>query len=112
MLWVDNMCIPKKAAHPLDAHLMMDFWYKLENAVPLTEYIGYFSPVKGVAEQVKADADKAKADGDTETANALTVVSETAFPTEAQLANAYTYKQLNEADERVWNELFNQVVQG
>ena len=113
MLWVDNMCIPKKAAHPLDAHLMMDFWYKLENAVPLTEYIGYFSPVKGVAEQVKADADKAKADGDTETANALTQSSRRPRSRrEAQLANVYNYKQLNEDDERVWNELFNQVVQG
>jgi spermidine/putrescine transport system substrate-binding protein len=112
MLWVDNMAIPKKAAHPLDAHLMMDFWYKLENAVPLTEYIGYFSPVKGVAEQVKADADAARADGDTETADALDVVSQTAFPSQAELDQAHTYKQLTEADERVWNELFNQVVQG
>jgi spermidine/putrescine transport system substrate-binding protein len=112
MLWVDNMAIPKKAAHPLDAHLMMDFWYKLENAVPLTEYIGYFSPVKGVAEQVKADADAARADGDTETADALDVVSQTAFPSAADLAKAHTYKQLTEADERVWNELFNAVVQG
>ena len=40
------------------------------------------------------------------------MVSQTAFPTEAELANAHTYKQLTEADERVWNELFNAVVQG
>lgn len=112
MLWVDNMAIPTKAAHPLDAHLMMDFWYKLENAVPLTEYIGYFSPVTGVPEQVKADAGTARTDGDAETANALDVVSQTAFPSDAELANVFTYKQLTEADERVWNELFNQVVQG
>ena len=34
----------------------MDYWYTLEAAVPLTEYIGYFSPVKGVQEEVQADA--------------------------------------------------------
>ncbi len=112
MLWVDNMCIPKKAEHPLDAHLMMNFWYDLANAVPLTEYVGYFSPVKGVAEQVKNDADAARAEDDTETADALEVVAATAFPDDAALANVFTYKQLDEAEEQQWNDLFNEVVAG
>ncbi|HEX6140827.1 MAG TPA: spermidine/putrescine ABC transporter substrate-binding protein [Candidatus Limnocylindria bacterium] len=111
MLWVDNMAIPKNAAHPLDAHMMMDFWYRLENAVPLTEYVGYFSPVKGVAEQVAADAETARAD-DPEWADALEVISETAFPSEADLAKVHNYKRLTEDDEKVWNDLFNEVVQG
>ena len=52
MLFVDNMAIPNFAQHPADAHKLMDYWYTLEAAVPLTEYIGYFSPVKGVQEAV------------------------------------------------------------
>jgi spermidine/putrescine transport system substrate-binding protein len=110
MLWVDNMCIPNAAKHPVDAHVMANFWYQLDNAVALTEYIGYFSPVKGVAEQVKADADEARANGDTETADALDVVSQTAFPDNATLQNVNTYKVLDESEERAWNDAFNQVV--
>ena len=112
MLWVDNMCIPRRAEHPLDAHLMMNFWYELENAVPLTEYIGYFSPVEGVPEQVQADADAAREEGDTETADILDVVAETATPSEEALANVHRYKVLDEEEERQWNERFNEVVAG
>jgi spermidine/putrescine transport system substrate-binding protein len=109
MLWVDNMCLPKNSAHPLDAHMMMDFWYKLENAVPLTEYIGYFSPVKGVVEQVKQDAKDARAD-DPEWADALEVIAATAFPNQQALDNVYTYKDLSEDEEAQWNDLFDEVV--
>lgn len=112
MLFTDNMCIPKKAANIEGAHKLIDFWFKLENAVPLTEYIGYFSPVKGVSEAVKADADAAAAEGDQETADQLNVVSETAFPTEAQLAKSYHYKILTEDEEAQWNAAFNEVVAG
>jgi spermidine/putrescine transport system substrate-binding protein len=112
MLWVDNMAIPKGAAHPVDAHLMMDYWYRLDPQVALEEYVGYFSPVKGVAEQIKADAEQARADGDTEWADALDVISATAFPDNATLSNTYTYKKLTEEEEATWNDLFNQVVQG
>ncbi|HET7140940.1 MAG TPA: ABC transporter substrate-binding protein, partial [Candidatus Limnocylindria bacterium] len=109
MLWVDNMCLPKNTAHPLDAHMMIDFWYKLENAVPLTEYVGYFSPVKGVVEQVQQDAKDAKAD-DPEWAAALEVIAETAFPSQEALSNVHAYKQLSEDEEREWNDLFDEVV--
>ena len=112
MLWVDNMAIPKAADHPLDAHLMMNFWYELDNAVPLTEYVGYFSPVKGVAERVLDDADQARKDGDKEWAKALEVISATAFPSNEALANVHTYKQLTEDEERQWNDAFNEVVAG
>ncbi|MFN2483783.1 MAG: PotD/PotF family extracellular solute-binding protein [Candidatus Limnocylindria bacterium] len=112
MRWVDNMCIPKGAEHPLDAHLMMNFWYELENAVALTEYIGYFSPVEGVVERVREDADAAAAEGDQETADILEVVAETANPSEEALQNVHTYKVLDEDEEREWNDLFNEVVAG
>ena len=112
MLWIDNMAIPKGAEHPLDAHLMMDFWYDLENAVPLTEYVGYFSPVSGVTERVLEDADAAEAEGDTEWAEALRVISETANPTDEVLEQVHNYRKLTEEEETQWNDLFNEVVAG
>lgn len=112
MLWVDNMAIPNKAAHPLDAHMLMDYWYTLDAQVPLTEYIGYFSPVKGVADRVMEDAQTARDEGDTEWADALDVIAATAFPDNATLQNVYNYKKLTEDEEREYNDLFNQVVSG
>ena len=112
MLWVDNMAIPNGAAHPLDAHMMMDFWYELGNAVPLTEYVGYFSPVSGVTERVLEDADAAEAEGDTEWAEALRVISETANPTDEVIAQVHNYRKLTEEEETQWNDLFNEVVAG
>jgi spermidine/putrescine transport system substrate-binding protein len=111
-IWADNMCILRRAEHPVDAHMMMNFWYELENAVALTEYIGYFSPVVGVAEQVQADAEEARAEGDDEWADALEIISATAFPDEATLARVHPGKILDEAEEREWNDLFNALVAG
>jgi spermidine/putrescine transport system substrate-binding protein len=111
MLWIDNMAIPKNVAHPLDAHMMMDFWYDLENAVPLTEYVGYFSPVTGVTERVLEDAEAAETD-DPEWAAALRVISATANPTDEVLANVHNYRKLTEDEEAQWNDLFNEVVAG
>ena len=112
MLFIDNMCIPNKAEHPLDAHLLMNFWYDPANAATLTEYVGYFSPVKGVAEQVTKDAEAAAASGDKETADALKVVAATSYPTPEALKNVFNYKVLNDEEERTWNEAFNEVVNG
>lgn len=112
MLWVDNMAVPVNARHPLDAHLMMDFWYDLENAVPLTEYVGYFSPVEGVTERVLEDADTAEAEGDTEWAEALRVISATANPTDDMIAQVHNYRRLTEEEEEQWNDLFNEVLAG
>jgi len=112
MLWVDNMAIPKNVAHPLDAHLMMNFWYDLANAVPLTEYVGYFSPVSGVADRVLEDKAAAEAEGDTEWAAALEVIAATSTPSEEALANVHNYRRLTEDEEGQWNDLFNEVVAG
>ncbi len=112
MLWVDNMAIPNNAAHPIDAQALMNFYYDTGNATMVTEYVGYFSPVMGVADQVKADAQAAKASGRPYRAHTLQVISQTAFPDDAALANVYTYKVLSEDEERTWNDLFNQVING
>jgi len=112
MRWVDNMAIPKNAEHPADAHAMMNFWYDPANAVPLSEYIGYFSPVKGVPDLIRKDAQAAAASGDKATAAQLNTVADTVTPSAAALRNVYTYKLLDDAEEKQWNEIFQKVVSG
>lgn len=110
LLFVDNMIIPNHTPHYADAHAMMDFWYDLDVATAHTEWVGYFSPVAGVPERVLQDAQTARDEGDEEWAMQLEVISQTAFPTEDQLANVHGYKVLSEDEERTWNNLFNEVV--
>lgn len=112
MRWVDNMAIPNKAAHPVDAHMMMNFWYDPANAVPLSEYIGYFSPVKGVPDLILKDANAAEAKGDKTTAAQLRVVAKTVNPTPDELQNVFNYKKLTEAEELAWNSVFETVRTG
>ena len=112
LLFVDNMVIPNGAQHPADAYTLMDYWYTLDAAVPLIEYIGYFSPVKGVREQVLIDAQTARDEGDTEWADQLEQIARDSFPDQDQLDNVFNYKILSEDEERQWNDLFNEVVSG
>jgi spermidine/putrescine transport system substrate-binding protein len=112
MLFVDNMVMPNFADHPADAYKLMDYWYSLEAAVPLTEYIGYFSPVKGVQEQVQADANAERAANHTIRADRLDQIARDSYPDPTEMQNVFNYKQLTEDEERQWNDLFNQVVNG
>jgi spermidine/putrescine transport system substrate-binding protein len=111
LLFVDNMVMPKVVDHPADAYALMDYWYTLDAAVPLTEYIGYYSPVKGVREAIVADAQEYRDAGDDEDADYYEQVARDSFPDQGQLENVHEYKQLTtEEDERQWNDLFNEVV--
>jgi spermidine/putrescine transport system substrate-binding protein len=109
-LFVDNMVIPNGSQAYADAHMIMDFFYDLEVAVTHTEWVGYYSPVAGVADRVLADAQAARDEGDEETALILEEVARTAIPTQEQLALTHQYKILTEEEETTWNDLFNEVV--
>lgn len=112
LLFVDNMVIPNGAEHLADAYRFMDYWYTLEAAVPLTEYIGYFSPVVGVQEQIRLDAQAERDAGHTRYAAKLDQVAIDSFPTAEQLANVFNYKIMTEEEERMWNDLFNEILNG
>jgi spermidine/putrescine transport system substrate-binding protein len=112
MLFVDNMVLPNNVEHPADAYKLMDYWYTLDAAVPLTEYIGYFSPVVGVQDRVQADADAERAADHPIRADRLDQIAHDSFPDPAVMQNIYNYKQLTEDEERQWNELFDPVVNG
>jgi spermidine/putrescine transport system substrate-binding protein len=114
ILWTDNMAIPKGAAHPNAALEMMDYLYDPENAAQVAEWVNYITPVPGAQEIITQHADDAEAEGDTETAEYLRAVAESplVFPTQEMLDRLYSYKVLDEEEERTWNELFQEVVQG
>jgi spermidine/putrescine transport system substrate-binding protein len=112
MRWSDNMALPKRCKHPIDAHELMDFWYDPVNATTLSEYIGYFSPVKGVPDRIKADATEAQSGGDKDTADQLRFIAGTIEPTAEELKKVFYYKVLGEDEERQWNEQFQDVVTG
>lgn len=110
MLWTDNMVIPNGSQRRDDVHKLMNYWYDPAAATTLSEYVGYFSPVASVPDRVRADADAARGEGDTEWADQLLVIADTISPTSEQLDNVYPYKQLDEAEEGEWNQLFADVV--
>ncbi|MBB2743317.1 UNVERIFIED_ORG: spermidine/putrescine transport system substrate-binding protein [Microbispora rosea subsp. rosea] len=58
-IWTDNMMIPKTATNPVDAIMLMDFFYDVNVAGHLAEYINYVTPVPAAKDVIAADATKA-----------------------------------------------------
>jgi spermidine/putrescine transport system substrate-binding protein len=108
--WNDNLVIPKKAAWIDQAHKLMNYWYDPTAATTLSEYIGYYTPVTGIAERIKADADAYRTDGDTDNADYYDAVSPTVAPSADDLAKTFDYPQFeNPDDEKAWNDMFLEV---
>lgn len=111
VLFIDNMCIPKRAQHPADALAMMDFVYRPEIAAQITEYVNFICPVPAAQDIIRRHAAEAEAAEDREY---LETVAESplVFPTDDMLARLHSYKTLDEEEERLWNELYQEVRQG
>jgi spermidine/putrescine transport system substrate-binding protein len=103
ILFVDNMCIPQNAEHPVDAHLMMDFVYQPEIAAQMTAWINYISPVPE-AQDILLESN----DAYTRKVARSTLV----FPTPEMESRVHSYKDLDPEEEQVWNELFDEVIEG
>lgn len=99
--WVDNMAIPQDAAHPIDAHKMMNYVYDPQVQADITAWIGYISPVPEVQEIIS----KYKDSFSQGVAN-----SPLSFPDEELEAELHHYRDLDEDEETQWNDLFNEVV--
>lgn len=109
MRWNDNLVIPKGGASIDNAHKVMNYYYDLEAATMLSEWIGYFTPVKGIGEKMLEDAEAARAD-DPEWADTLEAMAPTVVPTADRTANTFTDKELSEEEETEWNDLFEVVL--
>lgn len=111
ILWTDNMAIPKGAQHPNAALAMMNHVYDPENAAQIAEWVNYITAVPGAKDVILQHAEEAE---DEEDAEYLRTVAESplVFPTADMLERLFSYKVLDEDEERQWNELFQDVVQG
>jgi spermidine/putrescine transport system substrate-binding protein len=107
MSWTDNMAIPAGAEHPTDAHLFMNHVYDPRIAANITEWVWYESPVDEVEQIVQEDV----ADGGPGYLKQL-AESNLVFPTPETEEQTHGYKVLDEEEESVWNDLFQEVVQG
>jgi spermidine/putrescine transport system substrate-binding protein len=109
LLWQDNMCIPQKAKHPLDAITYMDYVYKPQVAADLTEYIAYISPVPAAKELLQAKA--AKLSGEDKQAIDDLVASPLVFPAAEDLAKTKAYRVLSPEEQKVWDRIFQPIIQ-
>ncbi len=110
MRWNDNLVIPKGGANIDNAHKLINYYYDVAAATTLSEYVGYFTPVKGVDAQIAADAQTARDEGDTETADYYDALAPTIVPAADQIENTFNDKQLTEEEEAEWNALFEKVI--
>ena len=106
MRWNDNFAIPKGTPRYNGAHKLLNYYYGIPGATLISEYVGYFTGVNGVQEQIVADAEAYREDGDTENADYYETLAPTVVPTDDQLQNTYPDKQLTEEEEAEWNDLF------
>jgi spermidine/putrescine transport system substrate-binding protein len=111
ILWTDNMAIPKGAAHPNAALEMMNYVYDPEVAAQIAEWVNYITAVPGAKDIILQHAAEAESDEDREYLETV-ANSPLVFPTQEMLDNLYSYKVLDEDEERQWNEMFQEVVQG
>ncbi len=103
ILWVDNMCIPQNAEHPMDAMEFMDFVYDPKIAAQIAAWVNYICPVPEAQDIIRGFGGKYY----NQVADSPLV-----FPTPEMESKLFHYKDLSEEEEQFWNDLFNQVVQG
>ena len=109
VIWTDNMCMPKHAAHPFDAMTYMDFVYDPKIAAMLAEYINYITPVPGAQQVIQQDADAAT--GDDKAYDEGLVKSPLIFPSQSDFARLRRYCVLTAAEEKTWNSIFEPIYQ-
>jgi spermidine/putrescine transport system substrate-binding protein len=101
MFWHDNCMIPYHAAHPVDAMLWIDYFYRPDIQALITDWVNYVSPVPS-AQPIVAD----KLDDPTVADSPLV------FPTPAidkQLVAYYDFKGIDDHEE--WTSIFDPIIQ-
>jgi len=108
-IWTDNMLIPKGAANPVDALMLMDYLYQPAAAAELDEFIQYVTPVPAVQDLLKEKA-KTATGKDKKTLEDM-ADSPLMFPTEADYAKLRGYTRLDNKLQQIFNPIFQYVTQ-
>ena len=99
ILWTDNMAIPLRAEHPVDAITFMNFVYDPQVAAQLADFIWYVSPVPAAKEVVLNELD------DPTAANSPLI-----FPSLEDQEKSHKYKVFKDAaEEEEWNSIFQPI---
>jgi spermidine/putrescine transport system substrate-binding protein len=109
-IWTDNMMIPKTAENPVDAIMMMDFFYRPDIAANLAEYINYVTPVPAAKNVIQAQA--ASATGSKKAEFQAIAESPLVFPSDADYAKLRHYRSLTTATEKEYNTVFQHITAG
>lgn len=109
IIWTDNMCIPAKAQHPVDAITYMDYVYKPEIAAMIAEWVNYITPVP--AAQAVIEKDAAKASGSDAAYLKGVAESPLVFPTKEIYDRTFRYRVLQPDEEDEWNSTFEPIYQ-
>jgi spermidine/putrescine transport system substrate-binding protein len=110
-IWTDNFAIPITAKSPLDAISLIDFFYKVDIAASLAEYINYVCPVPAAQAQITADA--AKLSGSDKTAMEAVAQSPFVFPAAADYAKLHYYREFaTNAEQQAYSKIFEPIVLG
>ncbi len=110
-IWTDNMAIPITAVNPVDAITLMDFFFRVDIAATLAEYINYITPVPEAQKVIKEHA--AAASG--EDKDFLTSVAESplVFPSTADYSKLRYYVEFeNTALQQQFQSIFEPIVLG
>ncbi|MBE1591028.1 PotD/PotF family extracellular solute-binding protein [Nonomuraea angiospora] len=108
-IWTDNMLIPKNAANPVDALMLMDYLYQPPVAAELDEFIQYVTPVPAVQDLLREKAKTAK--GKDKKSLEEMIDSPLMFPTEADYGKLHNYTPLTTQQEQVYNPIFQSITQ-
>ncbi|MFF0773463.1 PotD/PotF family extracellular solute-binding protein [Nonomuraea wenchangensis] len=108
-IWTDNMLIPKGAANPLDALMLMDYLYQPAVAAELDEFIQFVTPVPAVQDLLREKAKSAQ--GEDKKALEQMADSPLMFPTEADYARLRGYTPLDNQQQQIFNPIFQSVTQ-
>ncbi|HEX6360541.1 spermidine/putrescine ABC transporter substrate-binding protein [Actinophytocola sp.] len=97
MLFSDNMQVPNRATHQANAEALMNYYYEPAVAAELAAYVNYICPVLGAQDEMtRIDPELAE--------------NELIFPSESTLSSAQVFMALNEAQERIFEQKFQQVI--
>jgi spermidine/putrescine transport system substrate-binding protein len=110
-IWTDNFAIPVTAENPLDALMLIDFFFKTDVAASLAEYINYVTPVPGARKLIREDAAKSSDEGK-ETLEAV-ANSPLVFPSEADYAKLHYFREFaTAAEQQEYQKIFEPIVLG
>jgi spermidine/putrescine transport system substrate-binding protein len=110
-IWTDNFTIPTTAKNPVDALMLIDFFYNVDIAASLAEYINYVCPVPAAQAQIRKDAGKLS--GEDRTTMQAVADSPLVFPKEADYAKLHYYVDFDTVSaQQQFQKIFQPIVLG